>query len=347
MTTENLIRQRMARQRLTMPADAETVGRDLIALQAQYWRNAVHALRIRSSTAPDWENWCKTWSLRGTLHLCREADLPLLLREGRKHDLRPQDKTDDADVYLDGTLCLTAARKRHWRMRIPAMVDAGIDTREGLREACAAEGMTEDEARCVFDPWGGLLRGLCEAGILVYCAQEEKTFRRCGAFVPLSDVNAGQELARRYFTHYGPASIKDAAQFFGVTQTTVKRWVKELPLEVHDWEGRRLFTLPCPGTVPDIPDCVFLAGFDPLLMGYDRQTNPILPPEYLRKIYTLAGIVHAPILLRGRIVGRWKQAGRKLELTPFEIMSTDVIALVEDAGRELFGDMRIVWREIV
>ena len=47
MTTEELLCQRLARQHLTAPIDAETVCHDLIALQAQYWRNAVHALRGR------------------------------------------------------------------------------------------------------------------------------------------------------------------------------------------------------------------------------------------------------------------------------------------------------------
>ena len=347
MTTDELIRQRMARQHLTAQTDAASVCRDLIALQAQYWRNAVHALRIRSHGEPNWETFGKTWSLRGTLHLCREADLPLLLREGRTHFLRPQDKTDDVDVYLDGKLCLTAARKRHWMTRIPVMVDAGIDTREGLREVCTAEGMTENEARCVFDPWGGLLRGLCEDGVLLYRAQEEKAFRRCGAFVPLSDAEAGLELARRYFTHYAPASIKDAAQFFGVTQAVIKKWCRDLPLESHIWEGIELFSLPCSIPNAEIPDCVFLAGFDPLLMGYDKKTNPILPQEHLRKIYNLGGIVHAPILLHGRVAGRWKQTGRRLELTPFKIMSTYDMGLVETSAHELFGDMRIVWKDMV
>ncbi len=42
---------------------------------------------------------------------------------------------------------------------------------------------------------------------------------------------------------------------------------------------------------PEIPDCLFLAGFDPLLMGYEKKESPFLPPEYLRKVFSLAGIV--------------------------------------------------------
>ena len=188
MTTEELLGQRLARQHLTSAADPMTVCRDLIALQAQYWPHAAYALRIRSAAEPKWDQLGKTWSLRGTLHLCREADLPLLLYNGCRHFLRPQDRCDDADVYLDGALCLTAERKRHWMTRIPALVDAGLASAAPCGLPVEAEGMSQAEARCVFDPWGGLLRGLCENGTLLYCAQERKVFRRCAGFHPLGRI---------------------------------------------------------------------------------------------------------------------------------------------------------------
>ncbi len=345
MTTEELLARRMAGQHLLSPAEPDAVCHDLMALQAQYWRNAAHALRIRSSAAPDWDALCKSWSLRGTLQLCREADLPLLLCQGRKHFLRPQDKTDGADVYLDGALCLTAARKRHWLARIPALIDGGIDERDALRLACAAEGMTADEARCVFDPWGGLLRGLCEDGRLAYRAQERKAFRRCTPFEPMAADEAGPVLAMRYFTHYGPASLRDAAQFFGVTQAVLRRWTATLPLAADEWEGATLYSLPWDEPTDPLPACVFLAGFDPLLLGYDKRTNPILPPAYLRGIYTMTGIVHPAILLRGRIAGRWKRTGRRLELTLFAPLSPGDRSLLEAAAQSLWDGVRVRWSE--
>ena len=49
-----------------------------------------------------------------------------------------------------------------------------------------------------------------------------------------------------------------------------------------------------------IPECLFLAGFDPLLLSYEKRENPCLPPQCLRGIFSLAGIVNPAVLLRGR-----------------------------------------------
>lgn len=331
---DELIRRRMARQFLIRPG-AE-VCRDLCAIQAQYWRNAAHALRLRCN-APDWDTLCKTWTLRGTLHLCAVDDLPLLLALG--HTGRAQDDAADGDVWLGGELCLSAARKQHWLSRIPALVTEGIVERDALRAACIAEGMTESEQRCVFDPWGGLLRALCQQGTLAYRAREKKAFRTLPPMTIADRDTAGLELTRRYFTRYGPASLRDAAAFLGVTQAELRRWAATLPLEASAWGGETLYALPCPED-GELPDCVLLAGFDPLLLGYDKRRNPILPPEHLRGIYTLQGIVHPAIVLHGRIVGRWKQTGRQLTLTLFEPVSERQRIL--DAAEQLWPDLKMI-----
>lgn len=67
-----------------------------------------------------------------------------------------------------------------------------------------------------------------------------------------------------------------------------------------------------------VPECLFLAGFDPLMLGYQKTESLYLPPEYLRQIFTLARIVKPSILLDGRIVGTWKSKGKKAEITLFE-----------------------------
>ena len=41
-----------------------------------------------------------------------------------------------------------------------------------------------------------------------------------------------------------------------------------------------------------------LPSFDPLLVGYEKKTNPMVPPEYLRDIYTLQGIIR-PVIVAG------------------------------------------------
>ena len=84
----------------------------------------------------------------------------------------------------------------------------------------------------------------------------------------------------------------------------------------------------------EIPACVFLAGFDPLMLGYEKTENPFLPSEHLRGVFSLAGIVQPSVLLRGRVVGRWKRSGKKLSVTLFERISTlDVSEIRYEAMR--------------
>ena len=77
MDRDELLLRRLNGQHLLMPG--ENPAGDLCGLQAQFLRNAIHALRIRTGAA-DVSGLVKTWTLRGTVHLIPECDLPLYVR---------------------------------------------------------------------------------------------------------------------------------------------------------------------------------------------------------------------------------------------------------------------------
>ena len=168
MQIDDMLLLRMNRQYLFTPAKGElTVLRDLCGLQAQFYGNCLHALRLRCGKAPDEDilrtSTVKTWTLRGTLHLIAQSDLndlPLFLYDGRSHFLRPCDTMSDDDR-------LSAARKRELAAIILDAAQKGCGGREELRLLCREHGMTADEEQSAFDPWGGLLRALCESGLPV------------------------------------------------------------------------------------------------------------------------------------------------------------------------------------
>ena len=76
MQRDELLLRRLNGQHLLAPA--ANPAADLCGLQAQFLRNAVHALRIRTD-ARSLAGLVKTWTLRGTVHLLPESDLPLYL----------------------------------------------------------------------------------------------------------------------------------------------------------------------------------------------------------------------------------------------------------------------------
>ena len=137
------------------------------------------------------------------------------------------------------------------------------------------------------------------------------------------------------------ACPKDAAYFFGATQAQVKDWLSELPVSSVVCEGRTYFILDEGPISGSIPDCMFLAGFDPLMLGYQKTESLYLPPEHLRGIFSLAGIVMPALLLRGRVAGRWKRTGKKLRITAFEPLSREDKARIAGSAEELWSGVKL------
>ena len=319
MDREEIILRRLAGQHLLEQADTEQVVRDLCGVQAQFLSHALHGLSIRCSNVST-ENLVKSWTNRGTMHLFSADDLPFFLHKGRNHFLRPVD-TMETDAYM------SRARKAYFAELILTAVEQGTDEREALKSLCESSGMTEAEAASAFDPWGGLIRALCEEGRLCHKVQEKKAFQLCPPFEPMEEAPARLELARRYFTHFGPASVKDCAYFFGATQRSVKQWLRELPVEETLFEGIPYFYIP--DTLPDdaaIPDVLFLAGFDQLLLGYEKKESLILEQAHLRDIFNLAGIVRPAVLVHGQVAGWWNLKNRKLTVTLFSPANQKTVA---------------------
>jgi len=196
MTPDEIKLRRLAGQHLLAPADTQTVVKDLCGVQAQFLSHALHGLSIRC-TEVNTDGLVKSWTNRGTMHLFSADDLPLFLHAGRTHFLRPVD-TLESDAFI------SADRKAYFADLIVNAVSQGIDEREALKTVCEKAGMTERESQSLFDPWGGTVRALCEAGRICHKVQEKKAYRLCPAFEPMAEAPARMELARRYFTHLAP-----------------------------------------------------------------------------------------------------------------------------------------------
>ena len=318
MTIHDMLCLRLYGQHLTAPDEPLTVAADLCGLQAQFLNSAIHALRIRS-TVPSVDGLVKSWTLRSTVHLFPESDLPLYLRRhGTPDDVCESGWYQWTQERAGADGLLPPERERFFARLMADSIARGIDTREALRQVCRDQGMTEQEEAHLFHGWGGIIAEMAQMGVLCFKVQQEKAYRLCPPFTPMTEEAAHAELARRYFTHYGPATLRDAAYFFHASQKDIKAWMDGLPIEDFTCDGRTYFHIPTAADVPDIPDCVFLAGFDQLMLGYRKEDNPFLPSEHLRGIFNLAGIVAPAVLLHGRVVGKWKAVGDRADVTLFE-----------------------------
>ena len=329
MTLEEIKLRRLAGQHILSPCDTQTVVKDLCGVQAQFLSHALHGLSIRCDEV-NTDGLVKSWSNRGTMHLFSVDDLPLFLHEGRTHFLRPEDT-------LGSDHCVSADRKAYFADLIVDAVSQGIDERESLKTVCKKAGMTDLETQWLFDPWGGIIRALCETGRICHKVQEKKAYQLCPAFEPMATEPARLELAQRYFTHFGPATIKDAAYFFGTTQTNVKSWLKQLPVVETSLDGKSYFYINNSLPNDELPACMFLAGFDQLMLGYEKTESLFLPKEHMRDIFNLAGIVRPAVFVNGTVVGWWNLKNRKLKITLFSPADR---ALISETARKVWNDLK-------
>lgn len=343
MTINEIKLRRLANHYLIDKGNKQNVVKDLCGIQAQFMQNAIHALKIRCSDFDDKtisDGLVKNWTLRGTVHVFSEDDLPLFLncnngKDYRKNEWRGYSFWNQRDKWA-----LSPERQKFFSDIILAALSDNVKTRDELKEICRQNGMTQTEEDSMFDPWGGGIRELCERGFINYTVKEKKEYRTSPEFDPLPKANAEIELARRYFTNYGPATIHDAQYFFKTTATKVKEWLKVLPIESIVCNNKTYFFIDN-GKVynKNIPKCIFLAGFDQLMLGYEKKESLILKQEHIRSIFNLAGIVMPSILLNGEIVGKWKKKNGTFSAEIFENLNSSDCKLIKDSAEELWKDI--------
>lgn len=238
---------------------------------------------------------------------------------------------------------LTPERQKCLADIILAAVSERAYTRDELKELCRANGMTKIEEDCMFESWGGGIRELCVRGFMNYTVQEKKQYIASPEFSPIPEEQAKFEIARRYFTNIAPATIHDAMYYTGAKQAEVKNWLRDLPVESFDFGGRTYYYIPNGKTYDgDIPHCIFLAGFDQLMLGYQKKESIYLKPEYLRGVFNLAGIVMPPLLIDGDVAGIWKNKNGKLEIKCFRSLTQTEKSYIEQVADKLWGDIKEV-----
>ena len=50
--------------------------------------------------------------------------------------------------------------------------------------------------------------------------------------------------------------------------------------------------------IRDSPEVLLLAGFDPLLLGYGKREDPLLPEAYRTRVYRPGGMLLSSVLLQ-------------------------------------------------
>ena len=328
-------------QHLTAQADSLTVGSDLCGLQAQYAANALHSLHLRSDST-DMTDFVKAWTLRGTLHLFPAKDLSLYRPytgvEGIFH-------TDYGKWLYDGHCQVSQERMLYFAQLVTDNLSDTPLSRDALKELCRANGMTEEEEERVFSGWGGVIRLLAECGVLCVSAHVNRAYLRCPQLPDISREQADAELLRRYVTHYGPVTLHDAMYFFRWSQKKLRALLDGLHAETLTCDGRTYYYLGQPQAPPPVPRCIFLAGFDPLLLGYEKKESLYLPPAHLKQIFNNTGIVFPALLVDGQVKGKWKEQPKRMEITLFAPLNKSQLQAVRRECSRLWPEKQLLITE--
>jgi len=66
----------------------------------------------------------------------------------------------------------------------------------------------------------------------------------------------------------------------------------------------------------EIPRAIFIAGFDSILLAFEKKENPFFDPKFIRDVYTMTGILKPTIMLDSIFVATWRKVKSKIYIMP-------------------------------
>ena len=254
-----------------------------------------------------------TWLNRGTLHLVRSEDYPIL----QAVTAPPLQTTGASRLARDGVPPRDVERGIKTIER--SLTDEGPLASDALRERIAATGVrAEGQAlyRLLFE---ASLRGLIVRGPM---AGKKQAYVLVRDWIPDAkpvdrDAALG-EFARRYLVGHGPATDRDLARWAGI------------PLRDARAGLAAAGSPPQPAESAELPPPRLLGSFEPCLLGWTSRTDIV--GDGAPNLVTVGGMFYPFAMVRGRAVARWKLRDGGLELEPFRRLSkADRAALERDA----------------
>lgn len=309
--------------------DAAAVAERLLAVQGQDPRGARLAVRARSEglTAADVDRALSeerslliAWFNRGTLHLVRSEDYPLLqalttppLRTSANRRLAQEGLSPD-DV------------ERAVRAIEKALADEGALTREQLRERLDGAGMQTAGQALIHLFFLASVRGLVVRGPMVGKQHAYVLVRDWldPAKPPDRDV-ALAELTRRYLVGHAPADDRDLARWAGLPLRDARAGLSAIARELVEREDGLVHLAKQPPS-PEVPGPKLIGAYDPVLLGWTSREQIIAPHNHL---VTNNGLFRPFAMVKGRAVANWRLVRGKVAIEPLEPITKKAAAALD------------------
>ena len=305
----------------------------LLAVQGQDPRGARLAVRARTEglTATDVDRALSddrslliTWLNRGTLHLIRSEDYPLL------HALTTPPLLTSSSTRLRQEGVDEAAAERGVETIERALAEEGPLTRAQLRERLDSAGVRTEGQALVHLLFLTTLRGIAVRGPMAGREHAYVLTRDwLGRQQPVDRDVALAELARRYLVGHGPAGDRDLARWAGLPLRDARAGLSAIATELVERDDG-LVDLAKRAPAEPLPPPRLLGAFDPLLLGWTSREDIVGPHKML---VTNNGIFRPFALVDGRAVATWRFARGEVTIERLgKVTKVAAKALEADAG---------------
>jgi hypothetical protein len=319
-----LYHQQIATTRFKKPSQ---VVAWLGAMQAQDYAGAKWSIGLRLPDATDTDieqaiadkTIVRTWPMRGTLHFVSPEDVRWMLalltpriiaNSARRH----------AQLELDEAIFARAKD-----LLVKALQGGKQLTRQEMMDLLEQAGIATGNQRGYH-----ILGWLAQTGFICFGPMQGKqqTFVLLDEWVSqgknLTHDESLAELAKRYFTSHGPATLQDFMGWSGLVAADARAGLDMVkPQLIQEIVNDQTYWMS-----PDIsaiqdksPMTYLLPGFDEYLLGYKDRTA-VLETIHSQKITPgNNGVFNPTIVIDGRVAGTWKRTFKKdtviIETSPF------------------------------
>ncbi len=316
--------QRIAGSTFAKPGD---VVAWLGAVQAQDYNGALWAVGLRLPTelnptealieqAIADGTIIRTWPMRGTLHFVATADVGWMLdllaaRVAKRIQARLiRDFELDQEVFA-----------RCQKSLVRALQGGKQLSRNAMYQVLESAKISTSKGRGLH-----ILLQLSMNKHLCFGAREGKqpTFRLFDEWIPatklMSTEEALAELAQRYFTSHGPASLQDFIWWSGLTVTEAKAAIELAKSNlVRETAGDQIYWLAPFGPAAKsskaaLPSTYLLPSYDEYTVAY-KDRSAVLSPANAKQTISGNGIFSPIIVINGQVVGLWKRELKKGTVT--------------------------------
>ncbi|HWS56729.1 MAG TPA: winged helix DNA-binding domain-containing protein [Pyrinomonadaceae bacterium] len=350
MTTDEIAPRRLRQQRIEgekFERPEEAVAW-LGAVQAQDYGGALWGvgLRLRDASEAGVERAIaerkivRTWPMRRTLHLVAAGDVRWMLKLCTPRVVAGAARRLEQFVGLDEST-FTRSKKLFER----ALGGGRQLTRGAMYETLESAGVPTSDGRGLH-----VITRLAQDGFLCFGTREgrQPTFALLDEWVPASKElereEALAELARRYFTSHGPATLQDFAWWSGLTVADARAGVESArPRLASETAGARTYWFSASaaaGPEGGAAGLHLLPPFDEYIVAY-KDRGAVLDPSRTRELNPGNGVFSPTIVSGGRVVGTWKRALKKgsvvITPAPFAPLRKAEARAFKEAARR-YGD---------